>query len=103
MLLFRLLDWHEDRAMNDQDIIQRNQICIMRALARIVKYMELDDPTASDRQYSNDLWDASKETQEHLNWKLKSPDPISLIELAKATETRPWPDDLGGTEKEQWR
>ena len=86
---------------NDQDLIQRNQIVIMEALARIVTHV------TSNRRYADDLLNASKETQEHLNWKLAGSQPLTsspnLVEIAKATETNPWPDDLGGTEKAKWR
>lgn len=83
--------------MNDQDIIQRNQIVIMRALARI----GIDMTTAHSADRSNEFWDAvnglfhaSIATQEHLDWKLNKTTSASLDAAAKATEENVWPKDL---------
>lgn len=70
--------------MNDQDLIQRNQIIMMRALARIIS--DLMGGNNQNVLCRNDLLAASKETEDHLDWKLNP---------AKATETNPWPKDLG--------
>jgi hypothetical protein len=42
----------EERAMNELDLIQVNQIAITRALARIAVHLGIDHPTDSIRVYS---------------------------------------------------
>lgn len=80
--------------MNDSDVIQRNQILMMRALAYIVAGKQ-------EAVFSMPLMEAAAHTQEYLSAKLNKaplpPSPVSRAEfeeMARAASGNPWPDDL---------
>lgn len=94
--------------MNDQDLIQRNQILIMRTLACMIRHMPMNYPIAQKTRYCDALWNASTETKLYIDAKEgRAPFPkmhdTVITEAIAATETNPWPADLDGIEKEQWR
>lgn len=74
--------------MTDLDLIQRNQITIMRALALLMPKEGIN------ACHSLFLLAGAQNTQEYVNAKLSGTPFPSMREAAEKTGTNPWPDDL---------
>lgn len=88
--------------MTDLDLIQRNQIAIMQALAFVCRMLPVN---AGGGTWASSLDVCASDTQNHLG--LNQPPLPSLTEAVRAMKNKPWPDDVAaacqkaGKEEEQ--